>query len=165
MKNVRGLYITNVPQDTANAYRLIQKVLADDYNYDREEDEIEDIIGFLTSDRNYLCDMPMCKSNNIYNWVNYVKPSNKHIVMTYNEFVQKYLGLTQDQLKYEIFYSFKTKLAADSEYANLFDLAVNNKMYEYSLFNRYVALASEHFNRCLTEEQCKLIQIAQDIIK
>lgn len=165
MKNVRNLYITDVPQNNANTYRLVQKILVDDYNYVCEEDEIEDLQAFLRSERNYLCDMPMCDSNNIYNWANYTEPSKKHIVMTYNEFVQKYLGLTQDQLNYEIFEQFEIKLASDNEYYKLLKLAPSNKMYEYSLFNRYVVLASEHFNTCLTEEQCKLIKIAQDIIE
>jgi hypothetical protein len=107
MLNIRNLYITNVPQDNADAYRLIQAVLTDNYDYVCEEDEVVDIEAFLLSERNYLCDDYTCKDITMYNWSIYTEPSSKHIVMTYDEFVQKYLGLTQDQLVYEMFINLK----------------------------------------------------------
>jgi hypothetical protein len=165
MLSIRNLYITEVPQNNANAYKLIQSILTDNYDYVCEEDEKEDLEAFLRSERNYLCDDYKCKDVTMYNWSSYTEPARKHVVITYNEFVQKYLGLTQDQLVYEMFYQFDIKLLSDNEYSKLSQLNHKTKMYEYSLFNRYVVLASEHFDVCLTEEQCKLVQIIQDIIE
>ena len=133
MLNIRNLYITNVPQDNADAYRLIQAVLTDNYDYICDEDEAVDIEEFLLSKRNYLCDDYKCKDVTMYNWSSYTEPARKHVVMTYNEFVQKYLGLTQDQLVYEMFYQFDIKLLSDNEYFKLSQLNHKTKMYEYSL--------------------------------
>lgn len=160
----RNLYIIDVPQTNDIAYRLVNQLMGDKFNYTCYDDEREDIDAFLASKRNYLCDDCNAANVAIYNWKEHVEPSIHHVIMTYNEFIKKYLGIDVDKLNYEVFSQLETKIASDDKCLT-YTMTLKGNKYTTALFDRYIEIVSEFFGKKFTKKQCKAIKIAQEVIK